>query len=330
MVDQLKNELKDFYVVFDIIEATSDVYEDESKPLKERFFIDMMQYIMYLSFADGKITTEEQEFMNGVFEQDFTIEKYKETIHLYGIGEEKFENTMPYSLQILNIYDKKMNEIEDGYHSPKELILDFMRRLGEYFIACDGEITEEEKENLSYYISNIGGNNIVDKPIPKEVNKKVDASGMYRIGIDLPQGKYKLTADSDRRAYYSISADANGEDIILNDNFFLQAYISVKNGQFLELSRCAAVGFDIADRYIPRNGKYFSGEYLVGEEIKSGSYRIVPKEERGYYSIECFDENEERQIILNRNISGKSYYIDIRDGQILVLSNCVVDTNEKV
>lgn len=65
--------------------------------------------------------------------------------------------------------------------------------------------------------------------------------GMYRVGIDIPAGEYKLTATSDIKGYWCIYKNSNAPfRIVNNDNFENSAYVTVKNGQYLLLSRCTA------------------------------------------------------------------------------------------
>lgn len=64
-------------------------------------------------------------------------------------------------------------------------------------------------------------------------------AGMYRVGIDIPAGEYKLTQASDFSAYVCVYDNfSKNRDIITNDNFKNQKYITVKDGQILLLSRC--------------------------------------------------------------------------------------------
>ena len=62
-------------------------------------------------------------------------------------------------------------------------------------------------------------------------------SGMFKIGEHLPAGEYKLRATDDR-GYYCVYNDSRHDNIETNDNFSGRAYVSVRNGQYLLLSRC--------------------------------------------------------------------------------------------
>ena len=66
--------------------------------------------------------------------------------------------------------------------------------------------------------------------------------GQYLVGDDIPAGEYNLiAADSDTSAYCCVQSAPNDEgvdNIIFNDNFTGNKYITVYEGQYLELSRC--------------------------------------------------------------------------------------------
>ena len=63
--------------------------------------------------------------------------------------------------------------------------------------------------------------------------------GMYKVGVDLPAGEYKVKPTSSLGGYFAIYSDSShGFDSILsNDNFDAERYVTVKEGQYLALSR---------------------------------------------------------------------------------------------
>lgn len=64
--------------------------------------------------------------------------------------------------------------------------------------------------------------------------------GMYRVGIDIPAGEYKLTTDDS--GYYCIYKNSVPPfDIVSNDIFDGSSYVTVKAGQYLMTSDCIAV-----------------------------------------------------------------------------------------
>ena len=67
-------------------------------------------------------------------------------------------------------------------------------------------------------------------------------SGMFRIGIDLPAGEYRLNSLPDDSGYYCIYDSSQPDaDIVANHIFEGQSYVTVTDGQYLVLSDCMIV-----------------------------------------------------------------------------------------
>lgn len=147
---------------------------------------------------------------------------------------------------------------------------------------------------------------------------------LYKVGVGIPAGKYKLfsNANSECLAYYSICKDATGDDIVISDSFKKQAYIAVKNDQYLELCHCYAV--PISQAAIFHGSIYDEGEYSVGQEINAGEYTLQAEPgEDAYYSLESLAPDGSRNIISNRTFSNITC-VSPEQGQILVLKNCTL------
>jgi hypothetical protein len=73
------------------------------------------------------------------------------------------------------------------------------------------------------------------------VNKaaKELSDGMYRVGIDIPAGEYKIAPTDSSGGYYEISSDSTHkfESIIGNGTVDNQQYLTIENGQYLKLQR---------------------------------------------------------------------------------------------
>lgn len=61
--------------------------------------------------------------------------------------------------------------------------------------------------------------------------------GMYKVGIDLPAGEYKVIPDGDT-PYIEVSTDSTHmmDSIVFNDILQGERYITVTNGQYVKLS----------------------------------------------------------------------------------------------
>lgn len=107
-------------------------------------------------------------------------------------------------------------------------------------------ITNDNYSNIWYigvndgeYLTFQGGKAyaLADAPTV-DTSSKTISEGMYKIGRDFPAGEYKVTAQSD--GYIEVSSGNRGslEQIVSNDNFTGDKYITVSDGQYLKLIGC--------------------------------------------------------------------------------------------
>ena len=91
-----------------------------------------------------------------------------------------------------------------------------------------------------------GNSTTTNSPTTPDNISKVDlpndhyGEGMYKVGKDIPAGEYKLVAtEAENDGYYAVlSSSYNyGDNIVANDNFSNNAYITVQDGQYLQISR---------------------------------------------------------------------------------------------
>lgn len=68
-----------------------------------------------------------------------------------------------------------------------------------------------------------------------------DDGVMLKVGTNIKAGEYKLENTSNNHGYWCIYSDSRESDIVSNDNFEKSAYVTVKDGQYLYLSRCKIV-----------------------------------------------------------------------------------------
>ena len=65
----------------------------------------------------------------------------------------------------------------------------------------------------------------------------IPGDGLYEVGEDIPAGKYKTTGKVG--CYYAVLNSTDTHDIAHNNNIDGAATVTVKKGDYLELSRCA-------------------------------------------------------------------------------------------
>lgn len=160
---------------------------------------------------------------------------------------------------------------------------------------------------------------VYQKPVYDTYTEKY-TSGQYKVGQDIPAGKYiVLTDESD--GYFMVSSDANGDDILFNDFFENHSIIQIKQGDYLDLDDCYVIPY--SDDYpLPLPSKdYDSGTYIVGVHIPAGEYKVsaIRTDRSGYYSI--YNNLRRDDLIANDYFDGTSY-VKLTDGDCLIMERC--------
>lgn len=99
-----------------------------------------------------------------------------------------------------------------------------------FMTVADGQYLEASR---CYFI------NASDYTVPINEDGSFD-EGMYRVGIDIPAGEYKLTAEEDRAYWCLYNNSVVPFDIEDNDLFEGNTYVTVREGQYLIIKRCTA------------------------------------------------------------------------------------------
>ncbi len=148
--------------------------------------------------------------------------------------------------------------------------------------------------------------------------------GVYRVGTDIPAGRYKGTTVSDSDAgglwgLWQVSSDANGSSIIASDtatNLTGQFYVQVKKGQYLKLSGVEIVKAPVAAPTKMRSS-VGDGVYLVGTDIPAGRYRGEPTNEFGGSWKTSRDANG--TLVVHSAHPARPFHIHVKKGRYLYL-----------
>ena len=146
--------------------------------------------------------------------------------------------------------------------------------------------------------------------------------GTYKVGTEIGAGEYILLCTNSIGGYYQISSDSSGnfDSILANDNFQYNAIITVKDGEYLKLSRCNLSPLSEVPQIDYRNGTMFK----VGYHIPAGEYKLQPTSEiGGYYAVLKNPNSEIGDIVTNDNFTGQAY-VTVSNGQYLQLSRCTI------
>jgi len=190
-----------------------------------------------------------------------------------------------------------------------------------------------KKSVLSNYIDDITNSMKFEEHIETETESKTEPElresisykeGTYKVGTDIPSGEYCIYSTSNISGYYSVNADSKGDSIIGNDNFVYNAFVTVSDGQYLELSRAIAVPVSEIDGVTYKIDTSGSGTFRVGIDIPAGEYKLINEGEdySGYYCV-YNDSEPDTRIVSNDNFEGQTY-ITVSDGQYLLLSRCKI------
>ena len=165
--------------------------------------------------------------------------------------------------------------------------------------------TEPVKETEPEIIVNVPENN------PTEYT-----AGQYKIGADMPAGVYVLVQqDYSWMAYFAITSDANGKDILKNDNFENSSIVEVVDGEFLEINRCSAFPIEEDPEVGIMKDCLLAGSYIVGKHIAPGEYKVeADPGELAYICI--YPDTRRSKIYSNDNFEG-SRYVALEEGQLV-------------
>lgn len=182
----------------------------------------------------------------------------------------------------------------------------------------NNEVSEKEVDTTP---STTPSTKPIETPKTEPVKYK---SGSYKVGNDIPAGEYVLFNDG-FMAYYSVCKDSTGEldSIISNDNFNENTIITIKDGQYFEISDAYAINIkDVKELDTSKEGMF-----KVGKHIKAGEYKLEVNESSilgmGYVEVSKDSTHDLNSIISNDNFEGTKY-ITVKDGQYLKLSDCKI------
>lgn len=146
-------------------------------------------------------------------------------------------------------------------------------------------------------------------------------SGEYKVGDDIPAGEYYVKCNS-YNLYIEVSSDSSGDldSIIYNLNTAGGAYITVKDGEYLEIDGGDLYELDDAPEIGPEDGYYQEGMYKVGEDIPAGEYEVESSGDLAYIEVDSDSRHQIDSIITNDNFENNKY-VTLEDGQYIILNN---------
>ena len=145
--------------------------------------------------------------------------------------------------------------------------------------------------------------------------------GKYKVGKDLPAGEYYVKCDS-YNLYIADSSDSSGDldSVIYNLNTHGGVYITVEDGEYLEIQGGKLYKLDDSPDRGADDGKYKEGMYKVGDDIPAGEYTVKSTEDQGYIEVSSNSRHKVEDIVANDNFKTDKK-VKLSNGQYITLSN---------
>ena len=142
-------------------------------------------------------------------------------------------------------------------------------------------------------------------------------AGMYLVGKDIPSGDYYLEG-SELTAMIYQSPEVTSESDYRGSTFETRAYVTLKEGEYFELTGGTAVPADNAKAYESSDGTYPSGMYLVGKDLPAGTYTLTPTG-MDAAAVVLSDATYDATSIVQRVQSGEADSLTLEEGQYVLL-----------
>ncbi|WP_113673773.1 hypothetical protein [Vallitalea guaymasensis] len=168
-------------------------------------------------------------------ENEPTKEEKEEEVKSYKAGTYKVGTDIPSGEYIIEV---KGNILGGYFEISKDSSGELDSIIANDNIITHSYLTINEGEYLK--LQNAVAISVEDKEPYEPIDNKYQ-QGMYKVGVDIPAGEYKINMKEDSVmgfGYYEVTTDSSHtlETIVTNDNFENNAYIDLKEGQYIKLT----------------------------------------------------------------------------------------------
>lgn len=186
------------------------------------------------------------------------------------------------------------------------------------------ETTMDYKEAFNSRSGNTETKNVLESSRPSESASQTKIAnykaGSYRVGTDITSGEYKILC-SGSHGYFCVYPDTAKSEILENGNFTTCTYVTVSDGQLLEVKGATFVSIEDAQ---PTSNLSGQGVYKIGLDIAPGEYNLIATDNKGYYAIlSTVDASIKHNIIDNDNFEGNSFVV-VSNDQYLEISRASI------
>ncbi len=122
--------------------------------LEKIFFTDMLNFLIYLAYADGRLNKEEFRYINMLMNLNFTEEGMRRYAEDWGLMTESIKERRPLSLEpfVRSDIGPETGELSSQYYDLTMLYVSTFNYIGTDLISCNNGTTNGELELLSSYI----------------------------------------------------------------------------------------------------------------------------------------------------------------------------------
>ena len=128
--------------------------------LEKIFFTDMLNFLIYLAYADGRLNKEEFRYINMLMNLNFTEEGMRRYAEDWGLMTESIKERRPLSLEpfVRSDIGPETGELSSQYYDLTMLYVSTFNYIGTDLISCNNGTTNGELEALSSYIEMLNRN----------------------------------------------------------------------------------------------------------------------------------------------------------------------------
>ncbi len=146
----------------------------------------------------------------------------------------------------------------------------------------------------------------------------------YEVGADIPAGEYVICSDGSRdhdSFYFAVYADAQMEQKIAGGWIEWNTIMRLEEGQFISMQ--AAYFYESSRKSLLKPFQS-SGFFLVGRDLKAGTYTIANDTEQlaVYRVFSDPDQKEEHMLLQGPLQGGENTEITLHDGEYLMMRFC--------
>ncbi len=115
---------------------------------------DMLKFLVYLAYSDGRICKEEIQYINDLTGLNLYPEMVDQFADRWGLKTEEIKKTPPLSLEpfVRSNIGPETGEISDSYYDLVMLYITTFNYIGSDLIACNKDISQGEVDALSSYV----------------------------------------------------------------------------------------------------------------------------------------------------------------------------------